>query len=223
MENNAKAKALSFLKEYKLGEVTVDILTGILEKQGYQLVEYNNIQNNANVSALIKALGIERNIEQSKGFTYADDKRRIVFLHEDLSQTEKLMVLAHEEGHIYCNHLSSAPILGREVIEEHEASEFAHYLLYQGMSQKMRHSIRSHKKALTACVIALLVIAIGLAVIGGVQKERSYYGEYYLTSTGNKYHKEDCIFVKDKTTCHRMTNEEFESGNYEPCGMCLPE
>lgn len=40
MENNAKAKALSFLKEYKLGEVTVDILTGILEKQGYQLVEF---------------------------------------------------------------------------------------------------------------------------------------------------------------------------------------
>ncbi len=223
MENNAKAKARSFLKEHKVGEVTVDILIGILEKQGYQLVEYNNIQNNANVAALIKALGIERTIEQSKGFAYADEKRRIVFLHEDLSQDEKLMVLAHEEGHIYCNHLSSAPILGREVVEEHEASEFAHYLLYQGITQKMSYVIRKHKIAFAVCIIALVVVAIGLVALGKAQKERSYYGEYYLTSTGNKYHQEDCIFVKDKTTCHRMTKEEFEGGNYEPCGMCLPE
>ena len=39
---------------------------------------------------------------------------------------------------------------------------------------------------------------------------------------GNKYHEKDCIFVKDKTNVHRMTEEEFESGEYEPCRICLP-
>ena len=62
----------------------------------------------------------------------------------------------------------------------------------------------------------------GVLIWGAIQKEQSYYGEYYLTESGNKYHKEECIFIKDKTNVQRITVKEFESGEYAPCKMCLP-
>ena len=133
------------------------------------------------------------------------------------------MVLAHEEGHIYCNHFSTTPIIGKDVVEEHEANEFAHYLLHQTSGQKIGQYISQHKKAVIAiaCVIALLIV--GCFVYKYIEREQSYYGEYYITSTGNKFHEKDCIFVKDKNNIERLTKEQFEAGEYEPCATCLPE
>ena len=156
MDNEIKKKAKSFLKEYGLQNVTLENLRAAIQKQGYTIVEYNNIFNDENVAALIDALGLENFCERSKGFTYADTKRRLVFLHEDLSDKEKLMILAHEEGHIYCNHLTSTPVLGRDVVEEHEANEFAHYLLNQGFGQRIIRFIQTHRVGAIAVAIAVL-------------------------------------------------------------------
>ena len=222
MKNDIKAKAKLFLNEYKLSEVTLSDLRRIIQSQGYTIVEFNHIFNDENVTTLIESLGIEDAIDKSRGFTYADRQRRLVFLHEDLSDDEKRLVLAHEEGHIYCGHLSTHPIIGKDVVEEHEANEFTHYILNVGASRKLENVIRKNKKVLSIVAALLIVFAIGLIVFTAVRKEQSYYGEYYLTSTGNKYHEEKCIFVKDKTNIHRMTIDEFESGDYEPCDICLP-
>lgn len=51
---------------------------------------------------------------------------------------------------------------------------------------------------------------------------KHYYGELYITSTGNKYHEKDCIFVKHKDNVERLKIEQFENGEYEPCDICLP-
>lgn len=222
MNNNIRAAARSFLNEYKLNEVTLDNLKQIIKSQGYTIVEFNNIFNEENVTQIIDALGVNEQVEKTKGFTYADSKRRIVFLNEDLSNSEKLLVLAHEEGHIYCNHFSSVPIIGREVVEEHEANEFTHYILNNSIGQKIGIIIKKRRKPIIISLAIILAILIGMVVVGVIQKEQSYYGDYYITSTGNKYHEEECIFVKDKTNIHRMTIEEFESGEYEPCEICLP-
>ena len=224
MRSNAiKAKAKSFFKKYKLNNVDVPNLKDVLKKQGYTLIEFNHVVNSEAVSALIKALGIEQNIASSKGFTYADEQRRLVFVHEDLTDEEKRIVLAHEEGHIFCGHLSSASIIGRDVREEHEANEFAHYILKDTIGRKIRADCQKHKKGI--CVVAALMVVaiIGAVIFGIIKKEQSYYGEYYLTSTGNKYHEKECVFVKDKTNTQRLTVDQFESGEYEPCAMCLPD
>ena len=222
MNNDIKAAARRFLNEYRLNEVTLDNLKQIINSQGYTIIEFNNIFNDENVAQLIESLGLDEQVEKSKGFTYADSKRRLVFLNEDLSDTEKLLVLAHEEGHIYCNHLSSVPIIGRDVVEEHEANEFTHYILNNSISQKVGFVVKTRKKAIAIVAVILILVIAGVAIFSAIRKEQSYYGEYYLTSTGNKYHEEECIFVKDKTSVRRMTIEEFESGEYEPCGICLP-
>lgn len=222
MRNNARAKAKAFLNEYRLNEVTLGDLRRIITSQGYTIVEFNHIFNDEYVTALIDALHLDEMVEKAKGFTYADQQRRLVFLHEDLSDNEKLLVLAHEEGHIYCDHFSSVPVIGRDVVEEHEANEFTHYILNRSIAGRIGGFIKERKKLCGTIAIVLAVCIIGLLIFNAVQKERSYYGEYYITASGNKYHEEKCIFVKDKTNIHRMTVEEYESGDYEPCGICLP-
>lgn len=217
-----KLKARKFIKEFDVHELNYGTLKSAIERQGYTLVEYNHIFNDEDVSRLIEALKLSNNIVRSRGFTYADQNYRIVFVHEDLSDAEKLVVLSHEAGHIYLGHMSSTPIIGRDVQEEHEANEFSHFLMNQGKLDKANLWVRRHKAAtiLIVAILALLVTA-GI-VLSKIHTEKSYYGEYYITESGNKYHEKDCIFVKDKTNTHRMTIEEFESGEYEPCGICLP-
>lgn len=69
---------------------------------------------------------------------------------------------------------------------------------------------------------AIIILLIGTIVLCNSQKEKKYYGEYYITESGQKYHEEGCIFVKYKDNVHRMTTDEYESGDYEPCQICLP-
>ena len=218
----AKLKAKSFLKEFGSNKLDYESLKKIVEKQGYAVVEYNHIYNDENVSELIEALHLSDDIIRSRGFTYADRNHRIVFVHEDLSFAEKLLVLAHEEGHIYCNHMCSGSIIGRDVQEEYEANEFAHFVLNPSWIYRLQNKVKTKKKAVIIGAICVLILLAGSVTLAIVNQEKQYYGEYYITESGGKYHEKDCIFVKDKTNCHRMTVEEFESGEYEPCGICLP-
>lgn len=217
-----KLKARKLIKEFDVRELSYGTLKEIVGCQGYTVVEYNHIFNDEDVGKLIEALKLSDNIIRSRGFAYADQNHRIVFIHEDLSDAEKLVVLAHEAGHIYLGHMSSTPIIGCDVQEEHEANEFSHFLLNQGKLDKVASWIRRHKVATILTVVILVVLVAGGIVLSKIETEKSYYGEYYITESGNKYHEKDCIFVKDKTNTHRMTIEEFERGEYEPCGICLP-
>ena len=183
----AKLKAKKFLKEFGCGKIDYDFLKKVVDQQGYTVVEYNHIFNDEDVETLIEALKLSDNIIRSRGFTYADQNHRIVFVHEDLSPAEKLLVLAHEEGHIFCGHMRNGPIIGKDVQEEFEANEFAHFILNPGKADKIKNKAKENKKAVligVICAVVLIVGCIALAIV--------------------------------------MTVEEFESGEYEPCGICLP-
>jgi len=220
--NNIKRKAKAFLNKYKPDEINPSVLKGIIKSLGYTVIEYNHIYNDENVSNLIKALGIEEVVNMSKGFTYADKQRRLVFLHEDLSDYEKSLVLAHEAGHIYCGHLSSYPIIGKDVVEEHEANEFTHYIMKKKSWGRTKKFVKKHKWIVIVAAVLLLLTLFGTAVLNASDKEEEIQEYYYLTSTGNKFHKEECIFVKDKSNVQKITAQELEDGDYEPCGICLP-
>lgn len=217
-----KKKVKQFKKEYNQGEVSYSSLKSVIQSQGYTIIEFNHISNSEDVNQLISALGLQSMISQSKGFTYADKSYRLVFVHEDLSEAEKLVVLAHEEGHIYFDHFSKAPIIGKDVQDEYEANEFSHYLLNQKKQSKFTVFIKKHKKAAIAVITALAIVIAGTVAYYVIKSEERYYGEYYVTSTGNKYHKKECIFVKNKNNVRRLTKEEFEEEKYEPCETCLP-
>ncbi len=222
MSCTSKKLACKFRKEYKINKLTASALSEILTKQGYTVVNFNSLYNEPDVAELINTLNLSDFVKERKGFTYADVNHRIVFVNEDLSEQEKLLVLLHEEGHIYCGHLSEKSIIGRDVIQEYEANEFVHYMLNETFFQKIKLALLRHKKA-TITMSIILVCAIVAGVITGIViKQQSYYGEYYITKTGNKYHEEKCVFVKDKDNIERLTKEQFENREYEPCGTCLP-
>ncbi len=218
-----KKIAHNFTIKHHLIDIDFSSLKNVAECIGYTLIEFNAVSNDADIDTVIKNLHIGDSILNSRGFTYTDNAYRLIFINENLSEDEKVLVLSHELGHIACEHFTTSPIIGNDVKEEHEANEFAHYLLKQSASFKIKKWAIKNKKALIISTIFLIFIAVSVIIWLGVSKEQAYYGEYYITTTGNKYHEKDCIFVKDKTTASRLSEEAFESGEYEPCDMCLPD
>lgn len=51
----------------------------------------------------------------------------------------------------------------------------------------------------------------------------AYYREYYITDTGQKSHKKDCIFIQNKKNVRQLTKEKFESDRYELCKTNLSD
>lgn len=217
-----KKKAKNYISEHHLKKITFESLKEAAVKDGYTVIEFNNSYNDKNINTIIQNLKIEEIIACSRGFTYSDENYRLIFINEDLNDKEKILVLSHELGHIVCNHTISPTIIGIDVIQEHEANEFSHYLLKKNLLQKIKIIVNEHRKmAITISILVLLSIMF-LVAFGIKKNEQLYMPDLYITSTGNKYHKKDCIFVKDKTSKEKLSKEKFESGRYEACNMCLP-
>ena len=222
MNRKMKNKVKRFVSQYKIDTVSYFSLKKAAEEMGYSVIEFNRISNDKNVEIIINSLKLGDIVLRSKGFTYADEDYRLIFINESLSENEKILILSHEIGHIYCSHLDAGLIIGKDVRDEYEANEFSHYLLNQSVWQKIRRILFKHKRAAVAVAVILALGAAAGVSVAVYTKEQSYYGDYYITETGNKYHKKDCIFVKNKTNIRRLTKDEFDSGKYEPCEMCLP-
>lgn len=220
MSISGKQAAKAFRKKYGLLTPSLNEVKNIIRSQGYSIVEFNAIFNDEDVALIIENLGLDNLISERKGFTYADSKNRLVFVHEDLSEDEKRSVLFHEEGHIFCGHIEENTYLGRDIQQEVEASEFAYCLQHPKTTDKGAFFVKKNKVWLSIVSVILVVSLISFAWF---MREKELYGNYVITDTGNKYHQSECIHVKNKMNTHRLTVEQFESGEYEPCGTCLPQ
>lgn len=132
MTKSAIAAARWFLKKHRLSQIDSTVLKKAIVQQGYTVIPFNHLFNEPEVETLVRALQLEQYIASSKGFTYANRVFRLVFLHDGLSEEESCMVLAHEQGHIFCGRTTTQPILGLD------ANEFAPYLLYPPCSLRLR-------------------------------------------------------------------------------------
>jgi len=216
-----KAKVRRFQKMHHLRVVDHGTLRAAAEKQGYTVIEFNNLVNDDNITQLVCALKLQELVANTKGFTYADQHQRLIFVHEGLSNGEKTMVLAHELGHIVCGHFNSAPIIGKDVQDEYVANEFAHYLLNPGAWGKTCSWCRRHRILLGSVFsLAVLVVIVGLVLLfssAGFSADT-----FYVTEGGTKYHERECMVVKQRGNLRPITWEELEKGDYEPCQVCLP-
>ena len=223
MNNNIKKLVKTFVKKYKLTAVDYSVLKNAANDMGYTIIEFNSVFNEENVETVIQNLNISENALKSRGFTYVSAEYRLIFVNEDLNDEEKLIVLSHEIGHVVCEHFSAAPIIGNDVKDEHEANEFSHYLLKQSGFRKINSIISFHRKMVIVSVVILFIIVGSLTAYLITQNRNVYEDNLYITSTGGCYHKKECIFVKNKTNIKKLTKEEFDSGTYSPCDMCLPD
>ena len=215
-------KAKNLLLEYGISKVTLENLIYIIEEQGFEIIEYSQRDRSDSVWTVLNTLNLTAYAESGKAFAYKCGKSKLLFVCEEMTADEKLYALAHEEGHIIFGHLCNGACDGNAVEEEYVANEFAHYLLHPPLLLKFATTVKSNKKkALWVALIALsLAVIIPLTV--NIIQSRSYYGEYYVTESGTKYHEKDCMTIKDRLNVRRLTEKDYYSGDYEPCQVCNP-
>ena len=214
---NGKKQAMLFRKKFKLKAINSATLSEALKEMGYTLVEFNGISEQSLVAELIDALQLKDQTAHCKCFAYQDENYRLIFLHEDLNDEERTIVLAHEIGHIWNRHMDRNSIIGEDVIQEFDANEFAHYLLLDKAGTGKKRML----VALSCVLIAVLCVLIAFA--SKYRHDQATYTEkYYRVGDGKKYHLKDCIYIKDRKDVYRLTLEEYESGEYEPCSVCNP-
>ena len=217
MKNDAKRAANALLRRYAFSRPSVDDLVTVTADMGYELIDFN--PKDKSMIVLRDRLSLTESILAQEAFVYQNGDVKLLFVQDRLTGEEKLYVIAHELGHIVLEHTSMQP----SVIEEHEANEFAHYLLHPRADLRVQTMFIRHKR-LTGAVVAGLVV--GLLVLGyflGIANRGHYTEDYYITSSGTKYHRAACSIIKERSNVRRMTREEYDSGEYEPCGLCVPE
>lgn len=102
-------EARTFLSQFHRRPFTVSDLEKALQEQGFSLVEYSRISNGKEVTTLLTSLRLFDYAARQSAFTYQDPHLRIVFMQENLSQQEQMILLSHELGHILCRHLERSP------------------------------------------------------------------------------------------------------------------
>ena len=222
IENEAKFRAKEFLLENGISKITLENIIFILEKQGFRFVEYSQNYMNDSSWAIIKQLKLDQYALSGKAFAYKNGATKLIFLCDEMSANEKIYALAHEEGHILCGHLEAA---GDESSVEHEhlANEIAHYLITPPLHIRLWVKILERKRFAISIIAAIGCVAVISCIAISLIQNSSYHGNYYVTENGSKYHDEDCMIIKDKTNTRRLTEKDFESGEYEPCQVCLPD
>lgn len=214
---NALIQVRSFCKKYQLKKISSEGLTSALRQQGYTIIEFNGIDDNEDVSSLIDALDLFNMTRVSRCFTYRDDKYRLIFINENLTEEERIIALAHEEGHIFGGHMTEDNVFGEDIIQEFNANEFAHYLLKDQTGKIKRRKI----SIFVVSFVVFILLCLG-SYLNKIYDESVYTKELYITGTGSKYHVRDCMYIKDKTNVYRLTKEEFDLGKYAPCEACKP-
>lgn len=216
-----KKQVSRFRREFNIQDVSAEILEDIFEKQGFTVIHFNPVLNDPDVEIVIQSFDLQDMIRSSNGFLYLDQNHRLVFLNENLSESERRIVLAHEQGHYYCGHSSHTDVIGRNVSEEFEANEFAHYLLRENIYSKLKKAVWNNKKKLLLMLLACFILA-GVGIVLKEHRDHEIYeGEYYVTEHGEKYHLKGCVTIEGHKT-RRLTKEDVQAGKYKPCSVCQP-
>ena len=216
-------KAKNLLFEYGISKVTLENLIYIIEDQGFEIIEYSQQDRSDSVWTVLNTLNLTAYAESGKAFAYKCGKSKLLFVCEEMTADEKLYALAHEEGHIIFGHLCNGACDGNAVEEEYVANEFAHYMLHPPLLLEFATTVKNNKKKALWVAIIALALAVIIPLTVNVIQSRSYYGEYYVTESGTKYHEKDCMTIKDRSNVRRLTEKDYYSGDYEPCHVCLPE
>ena len=159
-------EARTFLSQFHLRPFTVSDLEKALQAQGFSLVEYSRVSNGKEVTTLLTSLRLFDYAARQSAFTYQDPHLRIVFMLENLSQQEQMILLRHELGHILCRHLeqSHATGPGSSVLQEQEANEFASILLrYNRRCRPRRIALWGGISLAAAAALVVLVFHNSLA------------------------------------------------------------
>lgn len=229
---NIKKSAKKFINESNLRKLDYETLESVLAGLGFDIVRFDKFDEE--IQALFTNMQISEATKHKKCFTYIDGDYRHIFLAEHLSSDEYIFMLLHEIGHIKLNHLTKNGVYTEE-LDDQEANKFAFAVQrYVEVQKGSRKTVK-----IAACLIATaLTCYITVSILSYHNSDSSPKNDkpyssaesaaediYYVTPSGEKYHKIDCPIIKnkDKNELTSGTKDELESQNYEPCKWCFGE
>ena len=234
--NLAKEKALKILIQNKLYSlINYNDLQRIIEYNQFTIIEYKKHSNSETVSELIKRLRIENEIEHSDSFLYINNNLKFLFINADISDEDKCAILRHELGHILDPDLKNNNPQNSRIKKEEFANEFSCYIKNPGIIFKFYLFIIKKWKllvgmiALIACFLGLLVMINSLIIQPAkpVTSDETTHiisdSTYYVTSSGKKYHRKNCIIIKYRYNLTKIKLSDTINKGYKPCLICIPE
>lgn len=237
MKNNSpKHIALKTLikhKHYSLNNYAD--LKRIIESNQFIIIEYKKHTNPEPVSELIKKLKVENETRQNDSFLYINNNLKFVFINSDISEEDRCSLLRHELGHILDADLESRTVHYSGIKKEEFANEFSCYakkppirfMVYVFLVKKWK--LLTSAIALIFCVLAFMLIMGSLTIPRAkpVTSTDSEYtlseSEYYVTSSGKKFHRKHCIIIKYKNNLTEIKLNEAIDCGYKPCMICNPQ
>ena len=217
--NNASKAARDLLRRYRISKPCLENLCAVVSEQGYEIIDFD--PKDDSIAVLSKELALTPEILNQNAFVYQNNGLRLLFVRDHLTAEEKLYVMAHELGHIILGHLQNGA--RASVREEYEADEFMHYLLHPQMGTSILVTVLRHRLIAGLIMGVVVVAALAGGILGYIAVQNRYSGDLYITPSGQKYHRANCSIIKNNANSRRMTVEEYESGDYEPCKLCVPD
>ena len=232
--NSAKHIAFKTLIQNKLYSLPdCDELEHIIESNQFTIINYKKYTNSEYVSELIKTLRIEDEIECSDSFLYWKENLKFVFLNADVSDDDKRTLICHELGHILDPDIRNSNY--SKIKKEEFANEFTCFIKNPSiLSRLCVFIIKNFKFLLTiilliACFAGFLLLKNSspqntiTSVTRGISTTANSDTMYYVTKSGNRYHRKFCIIVKTRKNLTEHTLHEAISAGYTPCLICFPE
>lgn len=229
MNKIAKQLAYKTLQQHKLhNSRDYNDITVVIEKQGFILIPFKKYDNTKEVAECIEKLHLEENIQKKDAFIYLNNNLKLVFIHSDLSDEDKYILLCHELGHILDPSLQNSNFSYFKIQNEEFANEFSYHLQNPSIWIRLKSSM-FFKPLLVAFLIMFLLIIVGIGVTNvannlSVSSSVNGVERYYVTSNGKKYHRDFCIIVKNHTNKKEYkTLEDAKNDGYMPCLLCIGE
>lgn len=209
---------------------SVGELKSIIESKGFVIIMYKRCNNTEDVEELIEKLQIQKEVAERDSFIYINNSLRIVFLNSDMGEEEKCALLRHELGHILDPDLINCNVYSCGVKCEEFANEFSYHLKHPGFGFRICAFV-NQKKILSACIAGVLLCAAILFVAcNNVKLMKKSYSldanvpqedKYYVTSSGEKYHRGSCVIVKNRTNIEEVAIDDAIKSGYDSCDLCI--
>lgn len=227
MNNLAKKTSHKVLMELKK-KPNVGDLKMIIEDEGFTIIKFNRGENSDEVKRLLSIKQIRCLAEKSDAFIYIQGECKLLFIADELHDSDLLYILCHELGHILDKNLCAGGIGYTKTQKERFANEFAHYLMHSGGFVNIYLYLLKKKMIFAVMLIAAAIVA-GAAACGGILLKKEALGSnqglvtsgVFVTSGGECYHKKTCFVIKNRTNISRLSIKKAGESGYRSCSLCF--
>ncbi len=231
--NSPKRIAFKTLLKHKLYLLNnYNDLRRIIESYQFTIIEYKKHTNSEPVFELIKRLGIENETQQNDSFLYINNNLKFVFINADISDEDKCTLLRHELGHICDPDLKNNGLQNSRIKSEEFANQFSCYTKNPGLCFIISIFLIKKWKLLVSAmvliaflfgysfIISRLTFSSEKPVTVDAVSPTLFDDTYYVTSSGEKYHRKHCIIIKYKNNLTKVKLNDAINNGYKPCMIC---